>query len=145
MNLSSSSLITSNNQVRSKSHTLFPDKELIHLVKSGMNIKIRKKLKYCKFINLNQLTTCTIHRECLLIEKDHMEIYIRILIIKTQTIMWISTSLALQRILIKEAQRDLPLLGHIFVRILKKYIQNNDKSTSKFIDKRKNSNRYLIS
>lgn len=73
MNLSSSSLITSSNQVRSKSHTLFPDKELIHLVKSGMNTKIRKKLKDYKVIDLNQLTTCTIHCECLLIEKDHME------------------------------------------------------------------------
>jgi hypothetical protein len=81
----------------------------------------------------------------LLIEKDHMEIYIGILIIKTQTIMWISISLASQRILIKEAQRDLPLLGHIFVRILKTNIQNNDKSTSKFIDKRKNYSRYMIS
>jgi hypothetical protein len=87
MNLSSSSLITSSNQVRSKSHTLFPDKELIHLVKSGMNTKIRKKLKDYKVIDLNQLTNCAIHYECLLIEKDQMEIYIGILIIKTQTIM----------------------------------------------------------
>ena len=68
MNLSSNSLITSSNQV-SKSHTLFPDKELIHLVKSGMYIKIRKKLKDYKFIYLNQLTTYTIHYECLLIKK----------------------------------------------------------------------------